>query len=195
MILMASATQKSANELDHLLIQRLETGMGKVLGRLSAEKKRKILKSADTPELLYSILKLMPVSIEDAEKVEDAANAVRFRQRMLKAAGGALKAEDVRQLLGYKSVQAVYKAANNRRMLVVEDGGVKLFPKFQFAGGVLNPAIADVLGAAPNTSGWAILQFLVSGDEGLGKASPIALLRKGPAEAERVARFARALEA
>lgn len=137
---------------------------------------------------------MKPSADHNPEAAERITNAVAFKRRMLDAAGGALTAEKVRTLLEHKTIQAVYKAMKDRRLLMVEDNGTKLFPVFQFDGNAILPGIAKVLNVAPHTTGWAILQFLVSGDEGLDGMSPIALLKGSDAEIEHVVRFARSLE-
>ena len=117
-----------------------------------------------------------------------------FKRRMLTGAGGALTAAQVREVLGHKSLQAVYKAVKERRLLMVEDNGQQLFPAFQFHEGLVSPVVPALLKAAPNTDGWGILQFLTSGDQGLGDQRPLALIKGGPDDVSRVIRFARTLE-
>ncbi len=77
---------------------------------------------------------------------------------------------------------------------MVEDNGQQLFPAFQFHDGRVLPAIAGVLGAAPHTDGWGVLQFLVSGDQGLGDRRPLDMIRGSPDDVRHVIRFARTLE-
>lgn len=134
------------------------------------------------------------VETDDPEAAERITNAIAFKRRLIDSAGGALTAEKVRTLLGHKTIQAVYKAAKDRRLLMVEDNGTKLFPVFQFDGNAIIPGISKVLNAAPHTTGWAILHFLVGSDEGLDGLSPVELLKRSDAEVERVIRFARTLE-
>ena len=100
----------------------------------------------------------------------------------------------MRKLLGHKTVQAVYKAARDRRLLMVEDNGAKLFPAFQFDGDTIRPAMSRILAAAPGAGGWAVLQYLVSGDGGLGDARPIDLIKGNEADVDRVIRFAGTLD-
>jgi hypothetical protein len=77
---------------------------------------------------------------------------------------------------------------------MVEDNGQQLFPALQFHEGSVLPAIPALLQAAPDTDGWGILQFLVSGDQGLGERPPLALIKGGPDDVARVIRFAGTLE-
>lgn len=143
---------------------------------------------------LHLALGIPAVETDDPETAKRITNAIAFRRRLINAAGGALTAEKVRALLGHKTIQAVYKSVKDRRLLMVEDNGTKLFPVFQFNGNAILPGISKVLNAAPQTTGWAILQYLVGGDEGLDGMRPIELLKGSDAEVERVVRFARTLE-
>ena len=54
--------------------------------------------------------------------------------------------------------------------------------------------MAAVLSAAPSASPWALLQFMVEGDEGLGEERPIEMIKRGTDAVERLARFAGTLE-
>jgi hypothetical protein len=137
----------------------------------------------------------MPVSETDDPAVKEQVVAgTLFKRRLLGATGGALTANQVREVLGHKSAQAVYKAVKERRLLMVEDGGRQIFPAFQFQDGAVLPAIPAILQAAPRTDGWRILQFIVSGDQGLGSRRPLDLLKGDADDVERVVRFAKTLE-
>lgn len=57
-------------------------------------------------------------------------------------------------------------------------------------GDTIRPAMARILAAAPGAAGWSVLQYLVSGDEGLGDARPIDLIKGNEADVYRVIRFA-----
>lgn len=115
-----------------------------------------------------------------------------FKRGLIKRAGGALTADQVQDLLGYKSVQAVHKAVASGRLFVVDDNGRKLFPAFQFDGASVVSGLAAVLAATPTTSPWALLQFMVAGDEGLGDEQPMVI--GGVEKIERLVRFASTLE-
>jgi hypothetical protein len=126
---------------------------------------------------------------------ENLVGVAAFKQRMIEDSGGAMTAVQVRDLLGYKGVEAVEQAVADRRMLAVDDNGTSLFPAFQFEENTLRFAMARILAAVPNTSAWALLQYLVAGDEGLEPRKPIDLLKGSPEDIDLVVRFARALEA
>ena len=96
----------------------------------------------------------------------------------------------MRKLLGYKSVQAVHKAVASGRLLAVDDNGRALHPAFQFDGAAIIPGMAAVLAATPTTKPWALLQFMVEGDEGLGDERPIDMLKGDPETVRRLVRFA-----
>ena len=124
-----------------------------------------------------------------------ARRTAAFKRDLLARAGGVLTTAQVRERLGWRSDRAVLRAAATRRLLAVEARRRKLFPAFQFVGDAVLPGVVQVLAAAPNTTAWAMLQFLVDGDEALGEEWPIEMLR-GDAEAvSRVVRFAGRLDA
>lgn len=85
---------------------------------------------------------MKPSADHKPEAAERVANAIAFKRRMLDAAGGTLTAEKVRALLGHKTILAVYKTVKDRRLLMVEDNGTKLFPVFQFDGNAILPGIS-----------------------------------------------------
>lgn len=105
-----------------------------------------------------------------------------------------MTAEQVRDLLGYETAETVEQAVADRLMLAVDDNSTRLFPAFQFDGNTLGPVMARILAAAPDASGWTLLQYLVSGDEGLGLRKPIDMLNGGPEDIDLVVRFARVLD-
>ncbi len=180
---------------DQLLRDRIMASTDRIIKMMPAAAKAAAIRSIDVPSLILNLALGIPaVETDNPEAAEKITRAIAFKRRMIEAAGGALTAEKVRELLGHKTIQAVYKAVKDRRLLMVEDNGTKLFPAFQFDGNAILPGIAGVLGAAPQTSGWAVLQFLVAGDEGLDGAKPIDLLRGSAADVEQVVRFARTLE-
>ncbi|CAM4204498.1 hypothetical protein NOLU111490_12815 [Novosphingobium lubricantis] len=182
-------------DADRVLHDRIVASTDRIIKMMPAAAKAAAISSIDVPSLVFHLALGIPaVETDNPEAAERITNAIAFKRRMIDAAGGALTAERVRTLLGHKTIQAVYKAVKDRRLLMVEDNGTKLFPVFQFDGNAILPGIAKVLSAAPHTTGWAILQFLIGGDEGLDGMSPIELLKGSDAEVERIVRFARALE-
>ena len=129
--------------------------------------------------------------MEDMAKQQAAA--ARFRARIAEEAGGFMTAADAAQLAN-SSVQAIYKATIERRLISIEDCNRKLFPRFQFEDKVREPVI-ELLRATPSSSGWEIMQFIFGRPEGLEGKRPIDLLRRGkPDEVAAVLRFGRALE-
>lgn len=67
-----------------------------------------------------------------------------------------------------------------------------IHPSAEAASG-LSPLIA-VLKAAPNTSGWRLLQYLLHSEDGLAGDKPIDLIRGSKEDIERAVRFATRLE-
>jgi len=189
------APPTTAISVDTILRDRLIASADRIVQMMSAAGKAEAAKSPDVPSLILSLVRGLPVTETDDPGVKDTIIAgIEFKRRMLTEAGGALTAAQVRDVLGHKTLQAVYKAVKERRLLMVEDNGQQLFPACQFHDGAVLPAIAGVLNAAPNTDGWSVLQFLVSGDQGLGERRPLDLIKGGADDVGRVIRFARTLE-
>jgi hypothetical protein len=162
---------------------------------MTADAKAQAAASPDVPSLILSLVRGLPVAETDDPTVKDrVVAAIEFKRRMLTEAGGALTATQVRDVLGHKTLQAVYKAVKERRLLMVEDNGQQLFPAFQFRDGAILPAIAGILEAAPHTDGWGVLQFLISADQGRGDRRLLDLIKGGPDDVRQVIRFARTLE-
>lgn len=185
----------NAVDLDAIFRQRLENSVDWLIRSLSREAKLAVISSADVPQLVLSLARNTP-STDPAETdaAERLVRTAEFKRDLLQRAGGSLTAEQVRTLLGYKSVQAVYKAVAVGRLLVLDDNGTKLFPAFQFDGSHILPGMADFLAAAPDTSPWALLQFMVDGAEGLGPERPMNLVKSGRDACARTVSFARTLE-
>lgn len=182
-------------DADRVLHDRIVASADRIIKMMPAAAKAAAISSIDVPSLVFHLALGIPaVETDNPEATERITNAIAFKRQMIDAAGGALTAEKVRTLLGHKTIQAVYKAVKDRRLLMVEDNGTKLFPVFQFDGNAILPGISKVLNATPQTTGWVILQYLVGGDEGLDGMRPIELLKGSDAEVERVVRFARTLE-
>lgn len=182
-------------DVDRILRDRIMASADRIIKMMPASAKTAAIGSIDIPALVLNIARAIP-SVEpgDPDHAEEIVRAVAFKRGLIEAAGGAFDAESVRKLLGYKTVQAAYNAANDRRILMVDDNGARLFPAFQFDGNAILPAIPRILAAAPQSSGWTILDYLVNGDEGLGNARPIDLIKGSEADIERVLRFARTLD-
>jgi len=189
------ARASAAASVDTILRDRLIASVDRIVSLMNAGSKVEAAKSPDVATLVLNVARGLPSTETDDPALKDAIiAAAEFKRRILREAGGALTAGQVREVLGHKTLQAVYKAVKERRLLMVEDGGQQLFPAFQFHDGVVSPAIMAILEAAPHTDGWGVLQFLVSGDQGLGPKRPLDLIKGGPDDVARVVRFARTLE-
>ena len=154
-----------------------------------------VASTAGFVQMLLGILRNAPaIDQDELGTAERLARTAEFKRDLVERGGGALTAEEVRKLLGHKTIQAVHKAVSSHRLFCVDDNGRKLFPAFQFDGAALVPGMATVLAATPTTKPWALLQFMVEGDEGLGDERPTDMV-KGEAEAiQRLVRFASTLE-
>lgn len=185
----------AAVSVDTILRDRLIASVDRIVHMMGAAAKAEAARSPDVPSLVLNLMRGLPTTETDDATLKDSlVAAVDFKRRMLNQAGGALTAAQVREVLGHKSLQAVYKAVKERRLLMVDDNGTQLFPAFQFKEGAALSAIPQILEAAPHTDGWGILQYLVSGDQGLGDVRPLDLLKGGSDDVSRVVRFARTLE-
>ncbi|WP_230772501.1 hypothetical protein [Sphingomonas sp. Leaf4] len=189
------ATQSASAEVADVIYRRMQNGAALVARSLSPAHLKDVAGTADFTQMLLAILRNTPaVDPEELRVAEQLARTAAFKRDLVSQAGGALTAEQVRALLGYRSVQAVHKAVTSHRLLVVDDNGRKLFPAFQFDGGSIAPGMAAVLAATPTTSPWALLQFMVEGDEGLGEDLPMTMVTGGPDTIQRLVRFAATLE-
>jgi len=190
-----SAHAIQMSDVDAIVRARIEGSVDWILQALSREDKLAVAGSVDVPQLVLRLARATPaIDPAKSDAGERLARSAEFKRDLLERAGGAMTAGQVQELLGHKSVQAVHKALATRRLLAVDDGGRKLFPACQFDGATVAPGIPALLAAAPNASTWALLQFLVDGDEGLGGARPMEMIRSGPDTIDRLVRFARTLE-
>jgi hypothetical protein len=189
------ARSTTAVSVDTILRDRLIASVDRIVHMMGAAAKAEAARSPDVPSLVLSLVRGLPATETDDPAVKDSiVAATEFKRRMVTDAGGALTAGQAREVLGHKSLQAVYKAVKERRLLMVEDNGQQIFPAFQFHDGAVLPAIAGVLEAAPHTDGWGVLQFFISGDQGLGDRRPLDLIKGSPDDVRQVIRFARTLE-
>jgi len=189
------ATHAASSDMVDVIHRRMQSGADLLARSRSAVRLKNVAGTADFTQMLVAILRntsaIDPEQLQAAEQLPRSAD---FKRDLVERAGGALTSDQVHKLLGYKTVQAVHKAAASRRLLALDDNGRKLFPAFQFDGGSIVPAMAGVLAAAPTTSPWALMQFMVDGDEGLGEGQPIAMLNGGPDTTKRLVRFVATLE-
>jgi hypothetical protein len=190
---MPRAAMRPSVDVDRVLHDRIVASTDRIIKMMPLAAKTAAITSIDVASLVLNIARSIPaVEASDPSQAEDITNAIAFKRRMIEGAGGAFDAEAVRKLLGHKTVQAVYKAAREHRLLMVDDNGSKLFPAFQFDGGAVRPATPHILAASAGMSGWAIVQFFVSGDAALDGARPLDLLRGDEADVERQVSIAQA---
>ena len=189
------STQTARAEVIEVIQRRMHNGADLVARSLSAARLKDVAGTAGFAQMLIAILRNTPaIDPDELRTAERLARTAEFKRDLVERAGGALTAEEVRKLLGYKSVQAVHKAVASRRLLAVDDNGRKLFPAFQFDSAAPAPGVAAVLASTPTTSPWALLQFMVDGDEALGDERPMDMVKGSAKAVERVVRFASALQ-
>jgi hypothetical protein len=138
--------------------------------------------------LLRLLQETLSIDPSDKSTRERLARVAEFKKRMLDKAGGVLGTKEVREMLGYKSAQAVHKAVASKRLLAIDDNGSKLYPAFQFEGASILTGMRAVLEAAPSVSPWSILRYMVVGDDGLGSDLPMDLIRQGDEAIDRAVR-------
>lgn len=187
--------QAVSAELVEVIHRRMQNGADLVARSLSATRLKDVASTAGFAQMLIAILRNTPaIDPDELRTAERLARTAEFKRDLVERAGGALTAEQVRKLLGHRSVQAVHKAVASRRLLAVDDNGRKLFPAFQFDGSSVVPGMAAVLAATPTTGPWALLQFMVDGDEGFGDEQPLDMVKSGAETIERLIRFVSTLE-
>lgn len=189
------SAQAASADVVEVIHRRMQNGADLVTRSLPAPRLKDVASTAGFAQMLIAILRNTPaIDPDELRAAESLARTAEFKRDLIDRAGGALTSEQVRKLLGYKSVQAVHKAAASGRLLAVDDNGRPLYPAFQFDGAAILPGIATVISATPTTKPWALLQFMVDGDEGLGDERPMDMLKGGAAAFDRLVRFAGKLE-
>ena len=189
------ATPAANAEVVEVIHRRMHNGADLVARSLSTERLKDVAGTAGFAQMLIAILRNTPaIDPDELCAAERLSRTAEFKRVLVERAGGALTARQVQKLLGYRSVQAVHKAVASRRLFAVDDNGRKLFPAFQFDGSSVVSGMAAVLAVTPTTSPWALLQFMVDGDEGLGDEQPTNMVSGGAETIKRLIRFASTLE-
>ena len=117
-----------------------------------------------------------------------------FMRDLLERAGGGLTLDQASAALDGVTTEQLLADVAARRLLAVEVEGEPVIPAFQIRDRQVAPAMRDLLAATPTTSPWELLQFLVAGDEGLGRDQPFDLLHGDARDVGRLLRFAGTLE-
>lgn len=125
---------------------------------------------------------------------EQQRNAVIFKRKVTEESCGMMSVDEVRTLLNLPTQEAVLEAVSAREVLAVEDDGELRCPILQFEEGKVRLGLISVLKAAPSTSGWRLLQYLLRAEDGLAGDKPVDLIRGSLEDIERAVRFARRLE-
>ncbi len=189
------SAQAATAEMVEVIHRRIRNGTDHWARSAPATRVMDVASTAGFVQMLIGILRNAPaIDPDELGTAERLARTAEFKRDLVERAGGALTTEQVRELLAYKSAQAVHKAVSSRRLLAVDDNGRPLYPAFQFDGAAIVPGMAAVLAATPTTKPWALLQFMVEGDEGLGDERPTDMVKGGAKTIERLIRFASTLE-
>jgi hypothetical protein len=169
----------------------------RALTRLAEAMPAEALTEAATADSDYAVLVAAlekPTALAELQRHDPLAEVrlrgLHERQRLLAAEGGVLSGEEAAQLLGI-SRQAVDKRRGLGRLLAIRVGPHRfVYPAWQFhADGVL-PGWEAVLADLRPHDPWMQVAFMLSGNTGLERKSPLDLLRRGQiAAVRRVARL------
>ncbi|MFC3695589.1 hypothetical protein [Chenggangzhangella methanolivorans] len=99
----------------------------------------------------------------------------------LAESGGAFSLAEVQKVLGGLSRQSVDKKVKEGGLLAVPGpGNRRRYPTVQFdANGEVVGGLKEVQAALPTRNAWAILNFLINPQDGLGGETPISALQAG----------------
>ena len=106
---------------------------------------------------------------------------IRKSRQDLAETGGSYSLENVQELLGGITRQAVDRRVRDRKLLVVPGpGGARRFPVIQFGrNGEPIRGLDRIQEALGYSSPWAVLNFLANGQPDLDGVSPIEAIRSG----------------
>jgi hypothetical protein len=175
MALREAAETKHPALLSRLL--RVVTNLEKELSR------ERITEALAAPTDYLVLLNAVSASSLPSESVTvDPLAAAKFRglerkRQLVVAAGGALRAQEVANLLGITR-QAVDKRRSQNQLLALTQGKRGyIYPSFQFEDGKALPCLQDVLRELKSFDPWMQLAFFVNENDRLGGKKPAAMLR------------------
>lgn len=113
------------------------------------------------------------------EGLERMLDLARARRALLERAGGAASVDQVRELLGGISRQAVDKRRDRLGLLALRHGGEHRYPICQFHDGDVLQGFPDVLRAFTVKSPWTQLSVVVSAHDALDGLTIIEALQRG----------------
>lgn len=121
----------------------------------------------------------------DDPLIEARLRGLELRERLLRAEGGTLGAEEVARHLGLTR-QAVDKRRRIGKLLALAVGRRGYaYPAWQFAARGILPGLEAVLTDLGVEDGWMRVSFFLSPDPRLDGATPLEALRRGEVEAVR----------
>jgi hypothetical protein len=179
--------------LDLALREMAETKHPALVSRLlravtSLEKelpKERINEAVAAPtDYLVFLNALSASSLASESAAEDPLAAAKFRglerkRQLVEAAGGALSAQDVAELLGITR-QAVDKRRTQNQLIALTQGKRGyIYPSFQFEDGNAISGLGDVLEQLKSFDPWMQLAFFVNANDRLNGKTPVAALRAG----------------
>ncbi len=137
-----------------------------------------LLEALDKPEALAKMGNGDPL-------VEAHIRGVLAQRALLDAEGGICSAEQIGELLGQLTRQAVDKRRKNGKLIALNMGRHGYaYPVWQIHNGDVLPGLEQVIAELGECDSWTQVGFMLSPNSWLGGATPLAELRRG--EVERV---------
>jgi len=126
-------------------------------------------------------------SLTSEAAAEDPLAAAKFRglerkRELLEAAGGALSAQGVADLLGITRQAVDKRRAQNQLVALTQGKRGYIYPWFQFEDGKTLPGLEEVLQELKSFDPWMQLAFFVNANDRLSGKKPAAALRVGSPE-------------
>lgn len=123
-------------------------------------------------------------SLASESAAEDPLAAAKFRglerkRQLVEAAGGALSAQGVAELLGITRQAVDKRRAQNQLVALTQGKRGYIYPWFQFEDGKTLPGLEEVLLELKSSDPWMQLAFFVNSNDRLSGRTPAAALRAG----------------
>lgn len=123
-------------------------------------------------------------SLPNEAVADDPLAAAKFRglerkRQLLEAAGGALSAQAVSELLGITRQAVDKRRAQNQLVALTQGRRGYLYPSFQFEDGKTLPGLEEALEELKSFDPWMQLAFFVNANDRLSGETPVAAMRAG----------------
>lgn len=182
-----ATTLQAGSRMHQALAVRLTRVAARLTEHLSEEDVAQALSAATDMDALAVALVRSPLAHEpvDPDAAAAYARGRAAREQLLQAEGGMATSEEMGQLLGGISRQAIDKRRRAGRLVAVRERSDWLYPRWQVAHGQLLEgleAVLDELGDRGHDP-WAMLIFFLQSDTEQEGESPLGALRAGKVEA------------